>query len=870
MSGNQAGAAGDLAGRTLGGRWRVDSLVGSGALGSTWRATDSTNGKPAALRVPAARLTAGGDGLSRWAAAVKSLAGLRHPSLVPVLDAGVDGDTAWAALGWLEGGNLEDRLAGRAGRPTPAEVSPWLAKIASALDAVHAFGVVHRGVRSSAVLFDGAGVPVLGECCVSKALGEPAADAVLTASSTRGTEFFGPEADAGKRLTPAFDQYGLAVVVYEALSGVSPHHGQSGAAAVLVRQAKPARPLHEEAPGIPPGVSAVVARALERDPAARFPTCGAFAKAFADAVAAAPAPAAGEPETKFVRRAASAASAGEAAGAAGAAAAKPAGASDPHATRMLQKAGAKQAPRPDLPEGAVPRRKSRNKLLIGLAAGAVVLILAVALLSGGGTEEQPLTLAITFPPLNTMVTTPDVLIRGEFTSPRKTDVVKVGGVEVMSEAGKFERSVQLSQEGLQKILVTVEEKGVVRKRLEWRVTYRATWRPLLDEATRFANAGDWIAAKEKLAVAKSKGASQRDFPPDVVAGIERWEAPPVLAIASPAEGATVDKPSVTLKGTFSSGRATDKVKVDGTEVAVTEGTFQATVPLPEGPHDVLVSVEDGATVRKKLTLRVVYVRPPEIWEAWLAPWATADGAARDEATGYPKRIVRKKDGGAMVLIPAGAFWMGANRDAKTKLPSEEPGHEVTISKAYYMDETPVTVGQWRKHVEAGEGTLPNLGIKGTKDEMPIYNVTHVEATTFTRWAGVTLPTEAQWERAAKGGKDDRVYPWGAADDVKQRNALGDADEFERLSPVRAFPANEYGLHGMAGNVWQWTDDWYDPKYYVTTERIDPKGPAAGTEKTVRGGAWDKSALVARVSYRQPVDPKQGASNLGFRCVRSLP
>jgi len=872
VNGNQAGSTVDLSGKTLGGRWRVDSLVGSGALGSTWKATDTKSGGPAAVRVPAARLASEGDLVSRWPQAVQAQVKLTHPNLVPVLDAGVEGGTPWAALGWLEGGNLEDRLTARPSRPGVAEVAPWLSKIAATLDFVHASGVVHRGVRSSAILFDGAGEPFLGELCTVKALGEGAADAVVAAASSRGSDYFGPEAAADAPLTPAFDQYGLAVAVYEALSGTTPYYGQSGAAAVVVRQAKDAQPLRDVAPGVPPEAAAAVARALARDPAARFPSCSAFAKAFAAAAVAVPAAASGT-ETKFVRRpgvGGAPAPASAPAPMGGGAAPAAAGASDPHATRMLPKGGAKKASRPDLPEGGAPRRKGGKTVVVALLVGLGLAAAALVLLRDDAPKEVPVTLKITFPQDGTMVMTPDVLIRGEFTSPRKTDVVKVGGVEVLSSEGKFERNVTLSQEGVQKIEVTVEEKGKVRKRVEWRVTYRAMWRPLLDEATRLANAGDWVAAKEKLAVAKSKGASEKDLPPDVVSGIERYEAAPVLTVDSPADGATLDKPSVTLKGSFSSGRKSDQVKVDGAAVLVIDGKFEATLPVPEGPRDVTVTVEDGGTVRKKVSLRVVYVRPPEPWEAWLSTWATADGAAREATTGYPKRIVRRKDGVAMVLVPAGAFWMGANRGAKTKLPNEEPGHEVTISKAYYMDEAPVTVAQWKKYVETGEATLPNLGVKGTKEDMPIYNVSHAEATTYTRWAGVSLPTEAQWERAAKGGRDDAVYPWGADDDVKKRNAVGDADEFERLAPVRSFPANDYGLFDMAGNVSQWTDDWYDAGYYVAAERTDPKGPAAGTEKSVRGGAWDKTGLVARVGYRSSLDPKQRASNLGFRCVRSLP
>ena len=154
--------------------------------------------------------------------------------------------------------------------------------------------------------------------------------------------------------------------------------------------------------------------------------------------------------------------------------------------------------------------------------------------------------------------------------------------------------------------------------------------------------------------------------------------------------------------------------------------------------------------------------------------------------------------------------------------------------------------------------------------MPIYNVTQLEATTFSRWVGAFLPTEAQWERAAKGGVDDRVFPWGGVDEESKRNAEGPSDGFEQWAPAKSFGANEFGLYGMAGNVWQWCADWYDPKYYVGADRTDPAGPADGKTKSLRGGAWDSPSFKLRVCSRRDFDPKFTDRTIGFRCVRSLP
>ncbi len=873
MSNDTTGGAGGtspLSGKTLGGRWKVEGPICSGSLGSLLRATDAKDSSPVAIRVPGGALLAETDLTVRWADGVKALTTIDHTNLVKTLGGGLEDGTPWAAVRFVGGGSLEDLTASRAGRPSAADVSTWLGRIAGALDTLHGAGIVHRGVRPSAILFDAAGQPFLADATIGKALDASETNALATVMSSAAANYLAPEASTPPGTAgPAFDQYSLAVVAYEALSGKLPFHGQTGAAAAVVRQAKAAQPLLEVAPGVPPEAAAAVMKALERLPASRHPSCAAFAKAFAAGVSSAPAAAGGGAgaagsETRFA--------AGRGPAAVTPAAAAPAK-SDPNATRIIPKAGAKKGPDVALPTGAAPRKSGSTKTLVTLLLVLTGAAAAAAFfLRSEEAPEKPVTIEITSPQEGVMVTSPDVLVRGNFTSPRKSDVVKVEGVEVMPTDGKFERLVSLSQEGKHKIAVTVESNGKVRKRVDWIVTYNAIWRPFVEEAKRLADAGNLPAAKEKLAVAKAKGATEKDLLPDVVAAIARYEAPPSLAITAPADGAKLDKPKVVVEGTFASGRPSDKVYVDGAEVAVEEGRFKREVAVPEGEREIVVTVRDGETARKTASVKVtyVYVRPVEAWEAWLSTWATADGAARDATTGYPSRVIRKKDGGAMVLVPAGEFWMGSTKDAKTVLEGEKPGHKVTISKAYYMDETPVTLAQWKKYVESGEGRLPNLAFKETKDEMPIYNVTHLEATTFSRWAGVFLPTEAQWERAAKGGDDELVFPWGTADDQAKRNAEGPSDGFEQWAPAKAFAANAYGLYGMAGNVWQWCADWYDPKYYVASERTDPAGPAEGTMKALRGGGWDSPAFKLRVCHRHAFDPKFTDRTIGFRCVRSLP
>lgn len=256
--------------------------------------------------------------------------------------------------------------------------------------------------------------------------------------------------------------------------------------------------------------------------------------------------------------------------------------------------------------------------------------------------------------------------------------------------------------------------------------------------------------------------------------------------------------------------------------------------------------------------------------AFLEGWAEPVGGADDDATGFPKRVRRTKDGMEMVLVPAGTFAQGAVPGDRSALPEEKPRRAVTLSKAYYLDEHEVTVAMWRAFAAAGATAMPPLQ-DGTTDAHPAHAVSWDAAQAYVAWAGVALPTEAQWERAAKGGHDDFVFPWGAEDDVRRRNGALDFDGFAGLAPVRSFPANDYGLFDVSGNVEEWCLDVYDERAYAAGPATDPTGPKDAIPTRVsRGGCAQSLRPMLRVSSRglgsHDVDPV----NAGLRGAKSLP
>jgi formylglycine-generating enzyme required for sulfatase activity len=234
-----------------------------------------------------------------------------------------------------------------------------------------------------------------------------------------------------------------------------------------------------------------------------------------------------------------------------------------------------------------------------------------------------------------------------------------------------------------------------------------------------------------------------------------------------------------------------------------------------------------------------------------------------------------KDCGDEVLIPAGTFWMGCNEAVDTQCYSDEkPYHEVYLD-AYYIDRTEVTAAAYEVCVTAGGCTAPGSGSYSTyqkpgMEDHPINRVTWFQAEAYCAWAGKRLPTEAEWEKAARG-TDGRKYPWGNATatcDLAVMSACpGDTQPVCSVSPAGDSP---YGLCDMAGNVWEWVADWYSSSYYSSSPGSNPAGPASGSSRVVRGGRFGNDDVTLSVSIRYDDNPSAYYYFLGFRCGRDAP
>jgi formylglycine-generating enzyme required for sulfatase activity len=263
---------------------------------------------------------------------------------------------------------------------------------------------------------------------------------------------------------------------------------------------------------------------------------------------------------------------------------------------------------------------------------------------------------------------------------------------------------------------------------------------------------------------------------------------------------------------------------------------------------------------------------------------TPKKATTPEATPFPAELT-DPFGVEMVLIPAGKFRMGSDEGEA----DEQPAHVVDLD-AYYIDKYEVTNAHYKNCVLEGYCQPPQNTISYTRssyyensefNQYPVIYVDWFMANTFCEWRAARLPTEAEWEKAARDG-DGRIYPWGNNFDCTNGNFDDETkydpdvvsggencDGYPDTAPVGSYTLNEspYGVYDMAGNVWEWVSDWYSESYYSLLVDKNPKGPNSGEYRGTRGGSWLSNEIFSRSLNRGKYEPLNADFYIGFRCAK---
>lgn len=244
----------------------------------------------------------------------------------------------------------------------------------------------------------------------------------------------------------------------------------------------------------------------------------------------------------------------------------------------------------------------------------------------------------------------------------------------------------------------------------------------------------------------------------------------------------------------------------------------------------------------------------------------------------PATKVNKKDGSQMALVPAGEFSMGSDQGYYN---DEKPAHQVYLD-AFYIDKYETTNAQYQKFVQATDQPIPSHsndpeydqwtkeGFPAELAKRPVINMAWQDAVDYCKWAGKRLPTEAEWEKAARG-VDGRIYPWGNQPpeviNVPYRQQWKGIQTYQPVGSIAA-AVSPYGALDMGGNVAEWVYDWYDPHYYKHSPAKNPTGPPTGFNKVLRGGSCLNVRFYLRAIDRDYDTFGNRAKEIGFRCVSS--
>ncbi len=284
-----------------------------------------------------------------------------------------------------------------------------------------------------------------------------------------------------------------------------------------------------------------------------------------------------------------------------------------------------------------------------------------------------------------------------------------------------------------------------------------------------------------------------------------------------------------------------------------------TIKAPNGPRGIAVSPDGNHIFVTNTVGDSVSIIPKAAFSVPM-PSAVLPTTPATGSDVFPRgtrtRWTHPKDGQVYVWVPAGRYQMGCSQGDRTCMKEEQPPHDVELSRGFWIGETEVTQRSWKQIMK----TSPS---RFNGDDLPADNITWVQAHAYCTAVGARLPTEAEWEFAARSGANEPRY--GEVGNI----AWFSDNSANRTHQVKGKAPNKFGLHDMLGNTWEWTSDFYSTLYFSRSPRLDPKGPESGSWHVLKGGSWGQSEGAQRASTRFSGEHFEG-DTVGFRCVGDSP